>query len=96
MGNVDSDERVAEGAAPEPTEAVGLGAPAEPTKAQREQHAIAHLPFQPWRADCVAAKAQQEGHYAQQPQQRRQHPVIELDYSYFTEVDPDGTQSSCT
>ena len=55
----------------------------EPTREEREEHSLTHLPFKAWCALCVAAKAADEPHHQLPPALPDETPVVEMDYGFL-------------
>ena len=60
--------------------------PREPTRAERERHALTHLPFQPWCELCVRGQGRERGHCAVDASGT---PIVELGYCFLRSADPD-------
>ena len=60
-------------------------APGEPSRAEREKHAITHMPFRSWCKHCVEGKAVNPGHYKKKEGEEQRIPVVSIDYMYMTE-----------
>ena len=60
----------------------GCPDPGQPTKDERMQHDLTHLPFRPWCRHCVEGRAPDEPHRAQPPQVESEVPKISVDYGF--------------
>ena len=64
----------------------------EPTKAEREQHEITHMPYRSWCEHCVRGKAVGGHHHRRIPEDMEGRiPMISMDYMYMrTSISDDG------
>lgn len=61
--------------------------PGEPTIEERARHALTHLPFRPWCADCVRGKAPDDPHRRIARQPEAGPPKVSVDYGFVTADD---------
>ena len=59
--------------------------PREPTKQERMEHEITHLPYRSWCPHCVRGKAKEEAHNRRNSEEDREGRVlsISMDYCYY-------------
>ena len=67
--------------------------PEEPTRQEREEHELTHLPFRSWCPCCVAAKAKHWPHKRSGGQEEDSVPSVHADYWFMRE---EGTEGSVT
>ena len=68
----------------EPTLKAGLRRPNEPTKEERREHEITHIPFRSWCRHCVRGKAKRQFHsVSDQRGQEKAKNTIYIDYFYM-------------
>ena len=63
-------------------EASVMPVPAAPTAKQRAEHAITHLPYQPWCPDCVSGKGI-EAQHRQSAADTSAERVLQIDYAFY-------------
>lgn len=64
--------------------AVPLPAPRPPTEAEKEAHALTHVPAKPWCRLCVMGKSKQLGHRRIAPDEaEREGALVEMDYCFL-------------
>ena len=56
--------------------------PCEPTKKQREEHAMTHIPYQSWCPHCVRGKAREAPHKRSRDN-GREVPLVAMDYTFM-------------
>ena len=56
-GDDDAEEEEVEGEVTEARVAIGRKAPKDPTKKEKEEHVLTHMPFRSWCEDCVKSMA---------------------------------------
>ena len=76
-------DRLAEGA--EAARVRGLRDPGQPTKAEREQHELFHVPFRPWCKHCVEGRAVDDPHRRQEEDSEGETrlPKVSVDYGFM-------------
>ena len=97
----DEDQETAEGAAAQEDECQECegenirvkSRPYEPTKAEIEDHEIAHVPFRSWCEDCVFGKAVEEPHRRVIGRDDEQDHTVVIDYGYLMEAPKAWTQA---
>ena len=57
--------------------------PGQPTRREREEHEVTHLPYRPWCQHCVRGKAKSSQHRRSENTADRQVPVVAMDYTFF-------------
>lgn len=67
--------------------------PGQPTRAEREQHALTHLPFRPWCADCVAGKAADHPHRRHSREEIGALVKVSVDYGFITAPGEEGSRT---
>ena len=72
-----------------------LPAPYTPSRQERMEHDLTHVPYRSWCPHCVRGKALALGHYARKPmdEEEMRVPLVALDYAFLkkTGVDESGT-----
>ena len=72
----------------EVTDTVGtarvLAAPRTPTKAEREEHDVSHVPGRPWCRFCVMGRALERRHLTQSGDRDDDRPRVFADYGYLS------------
>jgi len=56
--------------------------PCLPTRAEREEHEMTHLPFRSWCAHCVKGRGVERAHYRSEPRDEGALPEIHVDYCF--------------
>ena len=70
-----------------------LGQPRLPSVKEQELHFVTHLPYAPWCQACVANRAREDRHQAQQEKEDRGKNVIAFDFCYtYTGQEADEKQ----
>ena len=64
-----------------------LNAPYSPSRQERMEHEVSHLPFRSWCAHCVRGKSKSRGHYAHSDEDSS-IPVIGFDYAFLSKEMP--------
>ena len=59
--------------------AKGMKAPQQPTRQERLEHELTHLPYRSWCPICVKSKGRTDNH----PKQASKQPVIQVDFTYM-------------
>ena len=59
--------------------AKGMKAPQQPTRQERLEHELTHLPYRSWCPICVKSKGRTNNH----PKQASKQPVIQVDFTYM-------------
>ena len=59
-----------------------INAPNTPTKEEVAEHAITHLPYKSWCAECVKHKARDDRHSSDLSHTSSEHPVIQFDFGF--------------
>ena len=61
-------------------------APGDPTKAEREEHEITHVPYRAWCEHCVKSRGK-DGHHGRVPLEMAEStiPRVVMDYCFFQE-----------
>ena len=59
--------------------AKGMKAPQQPTRQERFEHNLTHLPYRTWCPICVKSKGRMDNH----PKQTSKQPVIQVDFTYM-------------
>ena len=57
----------------------GMKAPQQPTRQERFEHELTHLPYRSWCPICVKSKGRTDNH----PKQTSKQPVIQVDFTYM-------------
>ena len=57
----------------------GMKAPQQPTRQERFEHELTHLPYRSWCPICVKSKGRTDNH----PKQTSRQPVIQVDFTYM-------------
>ena len=57
----------------------GMKAPQQPTRQERFEHELTHLPYRTWCPICVKSKGRTDNH----PKQTSKQPVIQVDFTYM-------------
>ena len=57
--------------------------PGQPTPQERVHHELAHLPFRPWCADCVAGRAPDDPHRRQPTEAKPGVPEVSVGYGFI-------------
>ena len=57
----------------------GMKAPQQPTRQERFEHNLTHLPYRTWCPICVKSKGRTDNH----PKQTSKQPVIQVDFTYM-------------
>ena len=65
--------------------------PGQPTAEERRRHAITHLPYRSWCAECVAGRGQGHPHISHEVLAEDAVPIIGLDYHYMGAEGEGGT-----
>ena len=67
--------------------------PEEPTRQEREEHELTHLPFRSWCPCCIAGKARQWAHKrrANEKEEGDETPEMHLDYWFMREEGKEGS-----
>ena len=72
----------------EVTDTVGtarvLAAPRTPTKAEREEHDVTHVPYRPWCRFCVMGRGLERRHLTQSSESDDDRPRMFADYGYLS------------
>ena len=68
----------------EEVEARALASPSTPTRTEREEHNVTHLPFRSWCSACVRGRAKAHPHFrlSQEAKEAEEIPVISFDYGF--------------
>ena len=87
--DVDMDEPVEpDGLGEEGTDTVGtarvLTAPRTPTKAEREEHDVSHVPYRRWCRFCVMGRGLERRHLTQSGDRNDDRPRVFADYGYLS------------
>ena len=87
--DVDMDEPVEpDGLGEEGTDTVGtarvLTAPRTPTKAEREEHDVSHVPCRRWCRFCVMGRGLERRHLTQSGDRNDDRPRVFADYGYLS------------
>ena len=61
-----------------------LAAPRTPTKAEREEHDVSHVPYRPWCRFCVMGRGLERRHLAQSGGHDDDRPRVFADYGYLS------------
>ena len=81
------DERGDPGLGEKGTDTVSAGrvlaAPRTPTKAEREEHDVSHVPHRPWCRFCVMGRGLERRHLTQSGDSDDDRPRVFADYGYF-------------
>ena len=69
-----------------------LNAPYSPSRQERMEHEVTHLPYRSWCDHCVRGKSKSRGHYASSDEESK-IPVIGFDYAFLSKESAaeDGT-----
>ena len=59
-----------------------INTPNTPTKEEVAEHAITHLPYKSWCAECVKHKARDDRHSRDLSHTSSEHPVIQFDFGF--------------
>ena len=70
----------------------GLPSPSLPSKAEVEHHNLTHLPYRSWCPFCVAAKSENNAHFANRGEGRAK-PLFCADYCFVGETEDDENLS---
>ena len=62
-----------------------LAAPRTPTKAEREEHDVSHVPYRPWCRFCVMGRGLERRHPTQSGDRDDDRPRVFADYGYLSE-----------
>ena len=86
--DVDMDELIdPDGLGGEVTDTVGtapvLAAPRTPTKTEREEHDVSHVPHRPWCRFCVMGRKLERRHQTQSGDRDDDRPRVFADYGYL-------------
>ena len=63
-----------------------LTAPNPPSKQERLEHEISHLPYRTWCPHCVRGKAKCHYHKMREDEEDRNVPVVAFDYAFLTKT----------
>ena len=63
------------------TPATELAAPGEPSAAERREHGLTHVPYQPWCRHCIAGRGREDAHRRRSPDDPAPVPVVQCEYS---------------
>ena len=66
-----------------------LTAPNPPSKQERLEHEISHLPYRTWCPHCVRGKAKCHYHKMRENEEERTVPVVAFDYAFLTKTAED-------
>ena len=69
----------------EASEARVLRKPTQPTKAEREEHEISHVPFRSWCEDCVQGRGIESPHKSTGSREDDAVPLIGADYGFLAD-----------
>ena len=61
-----------------------LAAPRTPTKAEREEHDVSHVPYRPWCRFCVMGRRLERRHLTQSGDRDDDRPRVFADYGYLS------------
>ena len=64
-----------------------LCAPYEPSRQERIEHDLTHMPFRSWCPDCVAGKGVSHGHRTVLSKEESSIPLIGVDYAFLKKSD---------
>ena len=68
-----------------------LAAPRTPTKAEREEHDVSHVPYRPWCRVCVMGRGLERRHMTQGSDRDDDRPRVFADYGYLSMKGGGGT-----
>ena len=57
--------------------------PGQPTRREREEHSMTHLPYRAWCQHCVRGKGRPSAHRRSKDTAEREKPLVAMDYTYF-------------
>ena len=61
-----------------------LATPRTPTKAEREEHDVSHVPYRPWCRFCVMGRGPERRHLTQSGDRDDDRPRVFADYGYLS------------
>ena len=61
-----------------------LAAPRTPTKAEREEHDVSHVPYRPWCRFCVMGRGLERRHLTQSGDRDDDRPRVFADYGHLS------------
>ena len=61
-----------------------LAALRTPTKAEREEHDVSHVPYRPWCRCCVMGRGLERRHLTQRSDRDGDRPRVFADYGYLS------------
>ena len=61
-----------------------LAAPRTPTKAEREEHDVSHVPYHPWCRLCVMGRGLERRHLTQSGDRDDDRPRVFADYGFLS------------
>ena len=64
--------------------------PGDPTRREREEHDITHLPYRSWCRTCVEAKGKEDPHKKVSEIQPEELPIVSMDYAFMSQEDQEG------
>ena len=67
-----------------------ISAPSAPSRQERMEHDIAHIPFRAWCKACVAGKCKSDKHTTSQDRSEDSIPVIGIDYAFLDKTMESG------
>ena len=67
-----------------------LSAPSAPSRQERMEHEIAHIPFRAWCKSCVSGKCKSDRHTTSQNRSEDNIPVIGVDYAFLDKTSESG------
>ena len=86
QGDMESDQEEEEVRGP-----IAARIPGEPTRQEREEHMVTHVPYRQWCQHCVSGKAKSMPHLSA-AKHTREVPVLALDYTYMKERQAEGEE----
>ena len=61
----------------------GMPEPIQPSRAERERHALTHMPYKNWCPHCVAARRTADAHHRHKGDDQRTMPLLVFDYAFL-------------
>ena len=67
-----------------------LSAPSAPSRQERMEHNIAHIPFRAWCKSCVGGKCKSDKHTTSENRSEDTIPVVGVDYAFLDKTTESG------
>ena len=73
-----------------------LAQPVLPSAAEIAAHEVSHIPYRAWCTSCVRGRAKSQPHRTSHTHQDDKHPVVSIDYAFFSSPQTEGGDAATT